>query len=160
MVSLLNQAQATKPPTKYLGTGANPKVTPQTLDEIANLMLTGLSLKRALQLSSQWIPFKHWSDSLNRSTKLRAAWEQKEAAVIQHFMQGIVGKPNKEMAVGSCWHLERNFGDEFKTSKGSGVSVNINNVIGIGDDVRSRAKHLLNNANQSKFLKSIAPKDV
>jgi hypothetical protein len=58
-------------------------------------------------------------------------------------MSHVIGQPNKTMATGTCWYLERCFGDEFSAKSRGGVNVQVNNVIGINAAIPARIRALL-----------------
>lgn len=129
--------------TKRVNFGKPAKITDEIVDRVAERVASGLPLRLALSLDTEYLPEGHWTKSVSGNTRLNAIFEQKIAHWVYGVLKDIKGCNSKELPVGSCWILERRLPEYFSLNKStSQVNVNVN-VAGLADDVVKRAASLV-----------------
>lgn len=125
--------------TRYPGTGRPAKITVEIASRVAERCAKGLPLRYALAQDELILPFNHFEDALKRDSKLSRVFDK----IVADWMTETLGKINEatcKTLPGSCWTLERAHREYFgANAKGTQVNVNVNTVIGLGDDVLKRA---------------------
>jgi hypothetical protein len=129
----------TKRRRKVQGSGPAPKVTVDTVQAVAEFMCQGMPLKYACASLPMPITSEHFLQSIGANSVLAHSYNRKIAEEIQPLVASIKGTTSKEMPTGTCWFLERLFPEEFSTNRGKGgVTVNVQTIVGIGEDIRAR----------------------
>jgi hypothetical protein len=130
----------TKKRKKRLQVGGHPtKITLDTVVAVANMVIDGYPLKYAC--ASMPIPFtaEHFLQSIGANSVLAHAYNKTLGSHIAPLVQSIKGATSRELPSGTLWFLERMFPEEFASNKGKGgVTVNVQTIVGIGEDIRAR----------------------
>lgn len=120
--------------------GKPAKITPETCARIAERVSLGLPLRLALAQEPEPLPIAHWNRALQVVPKLARVYDKELADRLAVDLAAIKGTTRKDLPVGTCWALERAFPHDFGQNRtGPSVQVNVNTVIGLGDDVLKRA---------------------
>lgn len=126
------------PPRRHTG-GPPPKLTPEIVTRVAERCAKGLPIHQALALDELEIPQTHWQQSLERLPKLARVFHKIQGLWTEAALDRVNSATCKTLP-GVCWTLERTQRDSFGGgNQGARVQVNVNTVIGLGDDVLRRA---------------------
>lgn len=138
------------PPRRHTG-GPPPKLTPEIVTRVAERCAKGLPIQQALALDELEIPQNHWQQSLERLPKLARVFHK----VLGEWTMAALDRVNSatcKTLPGVCWTLERTQRDSFGSgNQGTKVQVNVNTVIGLGDDVLKRAAAHLRHGNHGRL---------
>lgn len=131
-----------------------PRITPQMAAEVGQMVGRGTKLIYALASLVPPVTLEHWKRSLDTPKtggSLVRAFEAKRAEQVTWLLDKIRDSEGSGWQR-YAWVLERVHG--YTTEKHSGVTVNVNTINGMSDDVWQRAKTFL----PSKSVVTVEPK--
>lgn len=123
--------------------GPPPKITEERVLKTAEYLCSGLPLRYALAIDSPVIPIAHWHAVLQAKPVLSAIFEQRVAQLMRDMLAKVSKAECLRKLPPDVWILERRFGEDFGLQKSpSHVTIN-QTVIGVGQDILSRASELV-----------------
>jgi hypothetical protein len=131
---------AGKPPKRRHGK-TQPAITEEIAERVGFRVGCGKSLTHALSSEDPPIPLAHWKAALEsspRKTTLWRAFAKNEARGVDCLLAQV--DPSVKNWQAAAWKLERTLG--YVVPRGPAVQVNVQNVVGIGNDVIKRARQI------------------
>jgi hypothetical protein len=154
-------------PRKRERIGGRPvKITPDIVSKVAENLATGLSLRMALRLAHPEISTVHWARSLERDTRIAAAFEVKEAEVVKRLLDELYQRSlggTKAQWTAIAWILERRWRDDYgqkPSGSGTNVNVQVNTLVGLGEDVLRRASTFIKRSERTLRISNSTEKVI
>lgn len=116
-----------------------PPITPAMASAVGELVGRGMMLHFALASQNPPITPERWKQAFEHpkfGTRVVRAFQSKVAEGVQFLLDQVT--PANKGWQAAAWRLERVHG--YTTQKGGGITVNVNTINGIDNDILKRAK--------------------